>query len=84
MRAKIIGMLAAAVAALTPVAASAAQTIVMGTTGRGSAQQWPIFIAQQKGYFAENGIVVDLVAARGRHRHDLGKTLRGAQALHLR
>lgn len=64
MRAKIIGMLAAAVAALTPVAASAAQTIVMGTTGRGSAQQWPIFIAQQKGYFAENGIVVDLVAAQ--------------------
>ncbi|MDB5593530.1 MAG: alkanesulfonate transporter substrate-binding subunit [Hyphomicrobiales bacterium] len=41
----------------------AAETLIMGTTGRGSAQQWPIFIADQKGYFAENNVKMDLVSA---------------------
>jgi NitT/TauT family transport system substrate-binding protein len=44
-------------------AASAAKTITMVTTGKGSAQQWPIFIAIAKGYMAENGVTLDLVAA---------------------
>jgi ABC-type nitrate/sulfonate/bicarbonate transport system substrate-binding protein len=35
----------------------------MVTTGKGSAQQWPIFIALTKGYMAENGVALDLVAA---------------------
>src|SRR5215475_1234895 len=41
----------------------AAETITMVTTGKGSAQQWPIFIAIAKGYMAQNGVTLDLVAA---------------------
>ncbi len=44
-------------------AALAAETITMVTTGKGSAQQWPIFIAIAKGYMAESGVTLDLVAA---------------------
>ena len=36
----------------------------MVTTGKGSAQQWPIYIAMKKGYLAESGVVLDLVAAQ--------------------
>lgn len=43
--------------------AAAAETITMVTTGKGSAQQWPIFIAMAKGFMADNGIKLDLVAA---------------------
>ena len=43
--------------------AEAAETITMVTTGKGSAQQWPIFIAMEKGYMAQNGVKLDLVAA---------------------
>src|ERR1700726_877313 len=42
---------------------AAAETITMVTTGKGSAQQWPIFIAVTKGYMSENGVALDLVAA---------------------
>jgi ABC-type nitrate/sulfonate/bicarbonate transport system substrate-binding protein len=59
-----LGSLAAiaAIGAGVPPAA-AAETITMVTTGKGSAQQWPIFIAMTKGYMAENGVALDLVAA---------------------
>jgi len=59
-----LGLLAAiaAIGAGVPPAA-AAETITMVTTGKGSAQQWPIFIAMTKGYMAENGVALDLVAA---------------------
>jgi NitT/TauT family transport system substrate-binding protein len=46
-----------------PLPASAAETISMVTTGKGSAQQWPIFIALTKGYMAESGVALDLIAA---------------------
>jgi NitT/TauT family transport system substrate-binding protein len=46
-----------------PPPATAAETITMVTTGKGSAQQWPIFIAMTKGYMAENGVTLDLIAA---------------------
>jgi ABC-type nitrate/sulfonate/bicarbonate transport system substrate-binding protein len=46
-----------------PSLAGAAETITMVTTGKGSAQQWPIFNAIAKGYMAENGVTLDLVAA---------------------
>ena len=59
--AALIGALLSLMFATT--AAHAVETLTMGTTGRGSAQQWPIFIAEKKGYFAENGIKMDLVAA---------------------
>lgn len=43
--------------------AAAAETITMVTTGKGSAQQWAIFTAIAKGYMAENGVTLDMVAA---------------------
>jgi NitT/TauT family transport system substrate-binding protein len=43
--------------------AIAAETITMVTTGKGSAQEWPIFIAETKGFMAENGVAPDLIAA---------------------
>src|ERR1700730_10699193 len=42
---------------------AAAETITMVTTGKGSAQQWPIYIAVTKGFMSENGVDLDLVAA---------------------
>ena len=45
-------------------AAVADETITMVTTGKGSAQQWPVFIAVTKGYMAENGVTLDMVAAQ--------------------
>jgi len=64
MRAMNIKLLAVAALVLSQMPAFAAETILMGTTGRGSAQQWPVFIAQKKGYFAEGGLTVDLIAAQ--------------------
>jgi NitT/TauT family transport system substrate-binding protein len=58
-----LGTAAFCAALLTHTAAMALETLTMGTTGRGSAQQWPIFIADKKGYFAENNVKMDLVAA---------------------
>ncbi len=43
--------------------ASAAETLTMVTTGKGSAQQWPIYIAIAKGFMAENGVAPDLIGA---------------------
>ena len=58
----VLAIVIAAIGYGTP-AASAAETITMVTTGKGSAQQWPIFIAIDKGYMAESGVTIDLVAA---------------------
>jgi len=58
----LLAALAATGSAVPP--AAAAETITMVTTGKGSAQQWPIFIALTKGYMAENGVALDLVAAQ--------------------
>lgn len=41
--------------------ARATETITMVTTGRGSAQQWPIFIAIAKGFMADNGVTLDMI-----------------------
>jgi NitT/TauT family transport system substrate-binding protein len=61
----LLGFLAAiAVVVGTGVRAAVAdETITMVTTGKGSAQQWPIFIAVTKGYMSESGVALDLVAA---------------------
>ncbi len=60
----LLGFLAAAAVGLgEPPQATAAETISMVTTGKGSAQQWPIFIAMTKGYMAESGVALDLIAA---------------------
>jgi ABC-type nitrate/sulfonate/bicarbonate transport system substrate-binding protein len=56
-------MLAFVVLAAGIPRASAAETITMVTTGKGSAQEWPIYIAVAKGYMAANGVAPDLIAA---------------------
>lgn len=47
-------------------AASAVEriTITIATTGKGQPPEWPDFIASSKGFFAENGVSVQLVAAQ--------------------
>ena len=60
----LLGILAAiAASGFAARPATATETITMVTTGKGSAQQWPIFIALAKGYMAGNGVALDLVAA---------------------
>jgi NitT/TauT family transport system substrate-binding protein len=44
--------------------ASAAERIIIATTGKGQPPEWPDFIAISKGFFAENGVSVELVAAQ--------------------
>jgi NitT/TauT family transport system substrate-binding protein len=65
MKLTSLGLLAAiaAIGSGMPPAA-AVETITRVTTGKGSAQQWPIFIALTKGYMAENGVALDLIAAQ--------------------
>lgn len=64
VRSTILAIGLSTVATLTVAAtASAAERIVMATTGVASAQQWPIWIANAKGYFAEAGVTMDFVAA---------------------
>lgn len=43
--------------------ASAAEEISVITTGSGSALEWPLYIATEKGYFAEHDVTIDLAAA---------------------
>lgn len=52
-----------AIAATFGGVASGAETITLGTVGSGSALSWPLLIAIEKGYFDQNGIKIDLVAA---------------------
>jgi NitT/TauT family transport system substrate-binding protein len=58
----IIGALASLAVTASVPNARAAETLTMVTTGKGSAQQWPIFIAIAQGYMAEQGVTLDLVA----------------------
>jgi NitT/TauT family transport system substrate-binding protein len=58
----IIGTLASLAVTASVPNARAAETLTMVTTGKGSAQQWPIFIAIAQGYMAEQGVTLDLVA----------------------
>jgi NitT/TauT family transport system substrate-binding protein len=44
--------------------ASAAERITIATTGKGQPPEWPDFIASSKGFFAENGVSIELVAAQ--------------------
>ena len=44
--------------------ASAAERITIATTGKGQPPEWPDFIASSKGFFAENGVLVELVASQ--------------------
>ena len=44
--------------------ASGAERITIATTGKGQPPEWPDYIANSKGFFAENGVSVELVAAQ--------------------
>jgi ABC-type nitrate/sulfonate/bicarbonate transport system substrate-binding protein len=48
--------------AIAAPAGAMAETVTIVTTGKGTAQQWPIFIAMAKGYLAESKIELDVVA----------------------
>ena len=63
---KLKRLLSGAALALTLAAAPAfAQTkITIGDVGTGSANHWPTYIAQQKGFFKEKGLDVEFVAAQ--------------------
>ena len=58
----IVGMLICLAVAAGMPGTLAAETLTMVTTGKGSAQQWPIFIAMAEGYMAQHGVTLDLVA----------------------
>jgi ABC-type nitrate/sulfonate/bicarbonate transport system substrate-binding protein len=62
-RGRLAWPIAVVVLAAGGTLANAAETITMVTTGKGSAQQWPIFTAIAKGYMAENGVTLDMIAA---------------------
>jgi NitT/TauT family transport system substrate-binding protein len=48
-------------AAFAPPSASAAEKVTVGTVGQASANLWPVLIALDKGYFAEEGVDAQLV-----------------------
>jgi NitT/TauT family transport system substrate-binding protein len=50
-------------AALAPATAQAAETLSFATVGKGSSLQWPLYIGVAKGFFNDNGIKLDLIAA---------------------
>ena len=58
----MLAMLAATLAGVAvPRDAHAAETISMGVIGTGSAQQWALWIADAKGFFAQNNLQVEIV-----------------------
>ena len=59
----LVGLIAGVALSAGMPQARAAETVTMVTTGKGSAQEWPIFIAIAKGYMAANGVAPDLIAA---------------------
>ena len=57
-----LAMLAASLAGgAIPGEAQATETISMGVIGIGSAQQWALWIADAKGFFAQNNLKVEIV-----------------------
>lgn len=65
-RSLVMASLALAATLAGADAASSAEpvTVTMITVGTGQPPQWPLYIASRKGFFAENGIVIELVAAQ--------------------
>jgi NitT/TauT family transport system substrate-binding protein len=55
----VSGLLAATLISIAPV--RAADTVSVGTVGSASANLWPVFIGLDKGFFAAEGIKIDLV-----------------------
>src|SRR3954454_8939627 len=55
----LCGLAAAAALFATQGIAQAAGKVTMGVIGAGSAQQWLVWGAAKKGFFAQNGIALD-------------------------
>jgi ABC-type nitrate/sulfonate/bicarbonate transport system substrate-binding protein len=49
------------VAALAATGARAAETILVGSVGSASANLWPVMVGDKKGFFAAEGIKIDMV-----------------------
>jgi ABC-type nitrate/sulfonate/bicarbonate transport system substrate-binding protein len=49
------------VAALAVPGARAAETILVGSVGSASANLWPVMVGEKKGFFAAEGITIDMV-----------------------
>jgi ABC-type nitrate/sulfonate/bicarbonate transport system substrate-binding protein len=49
------------VAALAAPPAGAAETILVGSVGSASANLWPVMVGDKKGFFAAEGITIDMV-----------------------
>jgi NitT/TauT family transport system substrate-binding protein len=66
MTALVVGLRAAAIAipfiaALAAPGARAAETILVGSVGSASANLWPVTVGDKKGFFAAEGIRIDMV-----------------------
>jgi ABC-type nitrate/sulfonate/bicarbonate transport system substrate-binding protein len=57
------GSLLLCMSAFASAPSQAAETLTMGMVGHGSSVDWPLYIGISKGFFAERGIKLDLVAA---------------------
>jgi NitT/TauT family transport system substrate-binding protein len=60
----LAAIILAAMPMAVPQAARAADTLTVATTGKGAPPQWPVFIANAKGFFADMNLAIDLVATQ--------------------
>jgi NitT/TauT family transport system substrate-binding protein len=54
---------AAATTSSATAAVPATETVSMAAVGKGSSLEWPLYIAISKGFFADEGIKLDMIAA---------------------
>jgi NitT/TauT family transport system substrate-binding protein len=52
------------VALFSALGAQAADTVIVGTVGSASTNQWPLQIGIEKGFFAAEGLAIDLIYAQ--------------------
>src|SRR4051794_11773924 len=65
MLSRTIVSLSLATTLLATCTANAAETVIIGTVGQGSATNWPTYIAVAKGFFEAEGIKPDFVYTPG-------------------
>ena len=61
VRLRATALAALCVAALAAPTARAAETILVGSVGSASANLWPVTVGDKKGFFAAEGIAIDMV-----------------------
>src|SRR5262249_13894021 len=60
----ILRVLLVAAGVMLAPGAFAADSVIIGSVGATSANQWPLYLAMKKGFFATEGIAVDTVFAQ--------------------